>query len=76
MASGDVWLKRGASWQGDNEVHHLSVDNLTAHLSHDKQSWAFIFPIRGSLSMINPAKRSPGDGVDPGAGRWWRRSSA
>lgn len=44
MASGDVWLKKGASWQGDNEVHHLSVDNLTAHLSHDKQSWAFYIP--------------------------------
>ncbi len=45
VASGDVWLKKGgASWQGDNEVHHLSVDNLTAHLSHDKQSWAFYIP--------------------------------
>ncbi|HDH1517645.1 TPA: AsmA2 domain-containing protein YhdP [Klebsiella quasipneumoniae subsp. similipneumoniae] len=45
VASGDVWLKKGgASWQGDNEVHHLSVDNLTAHLSHDKQSWGFYIP--------------------------------
>ena len=45
VASGDVWLKKGgASWQGDDEVHHLSVDNLTAHLSHDKQSWGFYIP--------------------------------
>ena len=61
VASGDVWLKKGgASWQGDNEVHHLSVDNLTAHLSHDKQSWAFYIPdTRIAIDDKPPAKREP-----------------
>ena len=57
VASGDVWLKKGgASWQGDDEVHHLSVDNLTAHLSHDKQSWGFYIPDTRIASTINPGQ--------------------
>jgi hypothetical protein len=54
--------KGGASWQGDKEKHHLSVDNLTAHIYRDKQSWGFHIPDtrismddkpwpRGALSM-------------------------
>lgn len=63
VASGDVWLKKGgASWQGDKDKHHLSVDNLTAHIYRDNQSWGFDIPDtrismddkpwpRGALSM-------------------------
>jgi uncharacterized protein YhdP len=36
--------KGGASWQGDKEKHHLSVDNLTAHIYRDNQSWGFHIP--------------------------------
>jgi uncharacterized protein YhdP len=54
-------------------VHHLSVDNLTAHLSHDKQSWGFYIPDtriaiddkpwpRGALAMAwIPAQDVGGD---------------
>ncbi|MFV0263446.1 MAG: AsmA2 domain-containing protein YhdP [Kluyvera sp.] len=45
IASGDVWLKKGgASWQGDQKTHQLSVDNLTAHLSREKEGWEFRIP--------------------------------
>ena len=45
IASGDVWLKKGgASWQGDQQTHQLSVDNLTAHLSREKEGWEFRIP--------------------------------
>ena len=45
VASGDVWLKKGgASWQGDKDKHHLSVDNLTAHIYRDNHSWGFRIP--------------------------------
>ena len=45
IASGDLWLKKGgASWQGDNNTHHLSVDNLTAHLSREQAGWEFRIP--------------------------------
>jgi uncharacterized protein (TIGR02099 family) len=43
--SGDVWLKRGgASWQGDEMVHQMTVDNLTAHISRQHQGWQFTIP--------------------------------
>ncbi|BBR57177.1 MULTISPECIES: AsmA2 domain-containing protein YhdP [unclassified Klebsiella] len=45
IASGDVWLKKGgASWQGDAQTHRLSVDNLTAHLSREKEGWELRIP--------------------------------
>lgn len=45
ISSGDVWLKQGgASWQGDKQQHHLAVDNLTAHLSREKEGWQFRIP--------------------------------
>ena len=45
IATGDVWLKQGgASWQGDKQQHHLAVDNLTAHLSREKEGWQFRIP--------------------------------
>ncbi|WP_347291548.1 AsmA2 domain-containing protein YhdP [Kluyvera georgiana] len=45
VANGDVWLKKGgASWQGDQQTHQLSVDNLTAHLSREKEGWEFRIP--------------------------------
>lgn len=45
IANGDVWLKQGgASWQGDQQDHHLAVDNLTAHLSREKQGWELRIP--------------------------------
>ncbi|MGG7448604.1 AsmA2 domain-containing protein YhdP [Kosakonia oryzendophytica] len=45
VESGDVWLKRGgASWQGDNRLHRMTVDNLTAHVSRQQQGWQFDVP--------------------------------
>jgi uncharacterized protein (TIGR02099 family) len=45
VAGGDVWLKKGgASWQGDKQLHQLSVDNLTAHITRESQSWGFRIP--------------------------------
>ncbi|MEL0552190.1 AsmA2 domain-containing protein YhdP [Raoultella lignicola] len=42
IAGGDVWLKKGgASWKGDREPHHLTVDNLTAQIFREKQGWGF-----------------------------------
>ncbi|WP_099350226.1 AsmA2 domain-containing protein YhdP [Erwinia amylovora] len=43
--AGDIWLKEGgASWQGDAQPHHLSVDNLTAHISRFKGGWSLKVP--------------------------------
>lgn len=37
VVSGDVWLKKGGvSWQGDNEVYYLLVDNLMVYFFYDK----------------------------------------
>ncbi|HAU5592323.1 TPA: AsmA2 domain-containing protein [Citrobacter amalonaticus] len=45
IAGGDVWLKQGgASWKGDNNLHTLSVDNLTAHISREQPGWQFSIP--------------------------------
>ncbi|WP_414165848.1 AsmA2 domain-containing protein YhdP [Superficieibacter sp. BNK-5] len=45
ISGGDVWLKKGgASWKGGEEMHHLSVDNLTAHVSGGKAGWEFRIP--------------------------------
>ena len=45
ISAGDVWLKKGgASWQGDKQEHRLTVDNLTAHLSREKEGWEFRIP--------------------------------
>ena len=45
VESGDVWLKKGgASWQGDEKVHQMAVDNLTAHVSRQQQGWQFDIP--------------------------------
>lgn len=42
---GDIWLKRGgANWQGDTQAHHLSVDNLTAHISRFNGGWNISVP--------------------------------
>lgn len=42
---GDVWLKQGgANWQGDKQSHHLSVDNLTAHISRFNGGWNVNIP--------------------------------
>ncbi len=60
VASGDVWLKRQASRQGDNEVHHLSVDNLTAHLPGGGCAGLYIPDTRIVLSMINLVGAEPG----------------
>ncbi|CCG85658.1 AsmA2 domain-containing protein YhdP [Erwinia piriflorinigrans] len=43
--AGDIWLKKGgAHWQGDAQPHHLSVDNLTAHISRFKGGWDLKVP--------------------------------
>ncbi|POT55064.1 DUF3971 domain-containing protein [Citrobacter amalonaticus] len=45
ISGGDVWLKKGgASWQGENITHTLSVDNLTAHISREQSGWQFAIP--------------------------------
>lgn len=45
ISGGDVWLKQGgASWRGDDKTHQLTVDNLTAHLSHTQGGWTFSIP--------------------------------
>ncbi|CAH5955971.1 hypothetical protein AN2351V1_0473, partial [Citrobacter koseri] len=45
VSSGDIWLKQGgASWQGDNHSHTLSVDNLTAHITREQPGWQFYIP--------------------------------
>lgn len=45
VESGDLWLKKGgASWQGPQTTHQLTVDNLTAHISRQKQGWQFDIP--------------------------------
>ncbi len=44
ISAGDVWLKKGgASWQGDKQEHRLTVDNLTAHLSREKEGEFGVF---------------------------------
>ncbi|WLI76772.1 AsmA2 domain-containing protein YhdP [Kosakonia sp. H02] len=47
IESGDVWLKKGgASWQGNNNAtHRMTVDNLTTHISRQKQGWQFDVPV-------------------------------
>ncbi|MGP3590984.1 AsmA2 domain-containing protein YhdP [Vagococcus sp. WN89Y] len=45
IESGDLWLKQGgASWQGLQTTHRMTVDNLTAHISRQKQGWQFDVP--------------------------------
>ena len=45
VSGGDVWLKKGgASWRGDNQLHRMSVDNLTAHVTRQQQGWQFDIP--------------------------------
>ncbi|MTD27919.1 AsmA2 domain-containing protein YhdP [Erwinia sorbitola] len=42
---GDIWLKQGgASWHGDKQPHHLSVDDLTAHISRFNGGWSVNIP--------------------------------
>lgn len=46
IESGDLWLKKGgASWQGKQTTHQMTVDNLTAHISRQKQGWQFDVPV-------------------------------
>lgn len=47
VESGDAWLKKGgASWQGEQATtHHLTVDNLTVHVSRQQQGWQFDVPV-------------------------------
>ncbi|WP_150323899.1 hypothetical protein, partial [Enterobacter hormaechei] len=41
----DIWLKQGgASWKGERQQHQLSVDNLTAHVTQEKEGWQFAIP--------------------------------
>lgn len=43
--SGDILLKKGgAEWQGENEAHHFTVDNLAAHISRVEQGWRAEMP--------------------------------
>ena len=45
VESGDLWLKQGgASWQGAQQTHRLDVDNLTAHLTREREGWAMRIP--------------------------------
>lgn len=45
ISAGDVWLKQGgAAWKGDTQSHDMSVDNLTAHVTRQGDSWQFSIP--------------------------------
>jgi len=45
ISAGDVWLKQGgAAWKGDMQSHDMSVDNLTAHVTRQGDSWQFSIP--------------------------------
>lgn len=45
ISAGDVWLKQGgAAWKGDTQSHDMSVDNLTAHVTRQGESWQFSIP--------------------------------
>lgn len=45
ITGGDILLKQGgASWQGDNTEHRLSVDNLTAHIAKVGDGWQLNIP--------------------------------
>ncbi|MEB7938209.1 AsmA2 domain-containing protein YhdP [Escherichia whittamii] len=45
VTGGDVWLKQGgASWLGEKQMHSLSVDNLTAHITREHPGWQFSIP--------------------------------
>ncbi|MGF6270384.1 uncharacterized protein (TIGR02099 family) [Lelliottia nimipressuralis] len=45
ISAGDVWLKQGgAAWKGDTQSHNMSVDNLTAHVTRQGDSWQFSIP--------------------------------
>jgi len=46
IEGGDLWLKKGgASWQGPQTTHRMTVDNLTAHVTRQKQGWQFDVPV-------------------------------
>ncbi|QMM54453.1 AsmA2 domain-containing protein [Enterobacter sp. RHB15-C17] len=45
ISAGDVWLKQGgAAWKGGTQSHDMSVDNLTAHVTRQGDSWQFSIP--------------------------------
>lgn len=45
ISAGDVWLKQGgAAWKGDTQSHDMLVDNLTAHVTRQGDSWQFSIP--------------------------------
>lgn len=45
IAGGDLRLRKGGiRFQGDNGDHHLTVDNLTAHVSQIDDGWLFQVP--------------------------------
>jgi len=63
IAGGNIWLKQGgASWKGEQTVHHLSVDHLVARVNRSAAGWNLAIPStnitlddkkwpRGSLSL-------------------------
>lgn len=45
IAGGNIWLKKGgSSWKGDQTTHHLSVDNLMAHVDRSATGWNLAIP--------------------------------
>lgn len=45
IAGGNIWLKQGgASWKGDQTIHHLSVDNLVARVNRSVTGWNLAIP--------------------------------
>ncbi len=71
---GDIQLKKGgASWQGDSQQHHLSVDDVTAHIARFNSGWSIELPQtnlvtdgqawpKGQLSIL----WQPENGILPG----------
>ncbi|WP_058910789.1 AsmA2 domain-containing protein YhdP [Entomohabitans teleogrylli] len=55
ISGGDIWLRKGgASWQGDNQTHRLTVDNLTAHISKISGGWQAEVPATNISIDDNP----------------------
>ncbi|WP_312241190.1 AsmA2 domain-containing protein YhdP [Pantoea sp.] len=45
LYAGDLLLRKGgARWHGDNEMHQLDIDGLTAHLSRFQNGWVINVP--------------------------------
>ncbi|MCX0499326.1 AsmA2 domain-containing protein YhdP [Erwinia billingiae] len=71
---GDIQLKKGgASWKGDQQQHHLTVDNVTAHIARFNSGWSIEVPQTNLVTDGHPWPKGqlsgmwqPENGVLPG----------